>query len=216
MGYFPFFMDIGGKKGVIVGGGKVAAGKVGKLAAFGPHLTVIAPRIEACMRAQEKLFQEDVAATLLFCQREFTTEDLDGADFVIAATDDASLNGRVSACCMERHIPVNVVDDREKCSFFFPALVREGNLTVGVSTDGKSPLAAAWVKEEISRILPDKIGDIVNLMGQVRPYVKELKAEESVRKEILGKLFLYCLEKDGEVTIGELMDRFMETAEESI
>ena len=51
MGYFPFFMDIGGKKGVIVGGGKVAARKVEKLAAFGPGLTVGAPRIEACMGA---------------------------------------------------------------------------------------------------------------------------------------------------------------------
>lgn len=95
MGYFPFFMDIGGKKGVIVGGGKVAARKVEKLAAFGPCLTVVAPRIEACMRAQEKLFHHDAAASLCFCQREFKTEDLDGADFVIAATDDASINGRV-------------------------------------------------------------------------------------------------------------------------
>ena len=50
MGYFPFFTDISGKKGVIAGGGRVAARKVEKLAAFGPRLTVIAPRIEACMR----------------------------------------------------------------------------------------------------------------------------------------------------------------------
>lgn len=147
MGYFPFFMDIGGKKGVIVGGGKVAARKVEKLAAFGPCLTVVAPRIEACMRAQEKLFHHDAAASLCFCQREFKTEDLDGADFVIAATDDASINGRVSEYCMAEHIPVNVVDDRGKCSFFFPALVREGSLTVGISTDGKSPLAASFLRK---------------------------------------------------------------------
>ena len=195
MGYFPFFMDIGGKKGVIVGGGKVAARKVEKLAAFGPCLTVVAPRIEACMRAQEKLFRHDAAASLCFCQREFKTEDLDGADFVIAATDDASINGRVSEYCMAEHIPVNVVDDRGKCSFFFPALVREGSLTVGISTDGKSPLAASFLRKKISDNLPGGIGEIIDYMGQIRPYVMNLKVEESARKEILGKLFLQCLEK---------------------
>ncbi len=195
MGYFPFFMDIGGKKGVIVGGGKVAARKVEKLAAFGPCLTVVAPRIEACMRAQEKLFRHDAAASLCFCQREFKTEDLGGADFVIAATDDASINGRVSEYCMAEHIPVNVVDDRGKCSFFFPALVREGSLTVGISTDGKSPLAASFLRKKISDNLPGGIGEIIDYMGQIRPYVMNLKVEESARKEILGKLFLQCLEK---------------------
>lgn len=216
MGYFPFFMDIGGKTGVIVGGGRVAARKVEKLAAFGPHLTVIAPRIEECMRVQEERLQRGAAATLLFCEREFRTEDLDGADFVIAATDDASLNGRISEYCMARRIPVNVVDDREKCSFFFPALVREGNLTVGISTDGKSPLAASWVKKEISRNLPDGIGEIIDLMGQMRLQVMKGNVEEAARKEILGKMFSYCLEKGGKVTTGELMDRFMGTVEESI
>ena len=89
-------------------------------------------------------------------------------------------------------------------------------MTVGISTDGKSPIAASWVRKEISRILPDRIGNIIDLMGQIRPCVMKLDAEEAVRKEILGKLFSYCLETDGEVTIGELMDQFMETVEESI
>lgn len=216
MGYFPFFMEIGGKKGVIVGGGQVAARKLEKLAVFGPHLTVIAPNIEACVRVQEKLLQKGAASSVFFCERKFRTEDLDGADFVIAATDDESLNGRISEDCMARRIPVNVVDDREKCSFFFPALVREGSLTVGISTDGKSPLAAAWVRKEISRDLPDRIGEIVDLMGQLRPYVMKLNVEETVRKEIFGKLFLYCLEKDGKATMEELLDQLMRIAEESV
>lgn len=207
MGYFPFFMDIDGKRGVIVGGGRVAARKVEKLAAFGPRLTVIAPRIEECVRVQEKLLQKGAAAPLFFCERKFRVEDLDGADFVIAATDDEALNRYISERCMAERIPVNVVDDREKCSFFFPALVREGSLTVGISTDGKSPLTASRVKEEISRILPDGIGNIIDLMGQIRPYVMELQAEETVRKEILEKLFLYCSERDGKVTIAELLDQ---------
>lgn len=216
MGYFPFFVDIGAKNGVIVGGGRVAAGKVEKLAAFGPHLTVIAPCIEECMRKQEELLQNNETASLFFCERKFRTEDLDGADFVIAATDDALLNGRISEYCTERKIPVNVADDREKCSFLFPALVREKSLTIGISTEGKSPLTASRVKEEICRILPSGIGDIIDLMGQIRPHVMALKVEEPVRKKILENLFLYCSERAGNVTIEELLDQIRGYAEESI
>ena len=209
MGYFPFFMDITGKNGVIVGGGKVAARKVEKLLSFDPHLTVIAPEIEEWFRTQEKLLQKDGTASLVLAEREFEMADLTGADFVIAATDDEALNGRISAYCKAEQIPVNVVDDREKCSFFFPALVREGDLTIGISTDGKSPMTASWVRKEISRILPSGIGNVIDLMGQIRPRVMELDMEEEDRKILLEKMFLYCLEKDGEVTIEELADRFM-------
>ncbi len=209
MGYFPFYMDIAGKKGVIVGGGKVAARKVEKLLAFEPDLTVIAPRIEECMRMQEKQPGNDAAASLLFEEREFRIEDLDGADFVIAATDDEVLNGHISDYCKAEKIPVNVVDDREKCSFIFPALVKDGSLTIGISSDGKSPVAASWVKEEILQTLPTGLGDAIDLLGQMRPRVSELDVSESVRKDILQKMFLYCMEKNGNATLEELERLFL-------
>lgn len=209
MGYFPFFMDITGKNGVIVGGGKVAARKVEKLLSFGPHLTVIAPEIEEWFRTQEKLLQKDGTASLVLAEREFEMTDLTGADFVIAATDDELLNDSISAYCKLRQIPVNVVDDREKCSFFFPALVRKGDLTIGISTDGKSPMAASWVRKKISQILPSGIGNTIDLMGQIRPRVMGLNMAEADRKDLLEKMFLYCLEKEGEVTLAELTDRFI-------
>lgn len=207
MGYFPFFVDISGKNGVIIGGGKVAARKVEKLLLFGPNLTVIAPRIEACIRTQEKQPQKDAAASLRFIERECRMEDLDRADFVIAATDDEALNGRISDYCKAKQIPINVVDDREKCSFFFPALVKEGDLTIGISTDGRCPVAASWVRKEISSTLPTGLGNVVDLIGQIRPRVMELDVSESVRKDILERMFLYCMEKDGKVTLEELMNR---------
>ena len=95
MGYFPFFVELEGKRGVIVGGGTVAARKVEKLLAFGPKLTVIAPDIEACVRTQGELLQKDAAGALRFEERAFRMEDLDDADFVIAATDDTVLNGEI-------------------------------------------------------------------------------------------------------------------------
>ena len=209
MGYFPFFMDLEGKCGVIVGGGNVAARKVEKLLAFGPDLTVIAPDIEACVKTQGKLLQEGAAASLQFEERAFRLEDLDHTDFVIAATDDTVLNGEIADCCKARRIPVNVVDDREKCTFFFPALIKEGPLTIGISTDGKSPFAASWGRKELAGSLPEEIGSAIDLMGQIRPAVMEREEEESGRKELFGRLFSYCLdcmEKGKGVTLEELYD----------
>lgn len=207
MGYFPFFVELEGRHGVIVGGGKVAARKVEKLLMFDPDLTVIAPDIEACVRMQGEQLEKDGAASLHFEERDFLPGDLHGADFVVAATDDEALNGRIADICREKRIPVNVADDREKCTFYFPALVKDGPLTVGISTDGKSPLAASWVRREIAGMLPESIGNIIDLLGQIRPVVLEAEEEENGRKKLFEELFFYCMEcveKGRNVTAEEL------------
>ncbi len=204
MGYFPFFMEIEGKHGVVAGGGKVAARKVEKLLMFGPSLTVIAPMIEESMKGQEELLQKDAAASLQFRERTLQMEDLAGADFVIAATDDEALNGRIADYCRAERIPVNVVDDREKCTFFFPALVKEGPLTIGISTDGKSPAATSWVRREIAGKLPEGIGDVIDLLGQIRPAVMQMELEEEDRKKLFEKLLYHCLESENEVSQRDL------------
>ncbi len=209
-GYFPFFVDIAGKSGVIVGGGKVAARKLEKLLPFGPGLTVIAPHTEECVRAWEKSADKDRALSCRFVERELEPADLEGADFVIAATDDEAQNGRISDLCKERRILVNVVDDKEKCTFLFPALVREKDLTIGISTGGKSPAAASWIRKETKRALAPGIGDVIDLMGQIRPKVMELEASQKERKDILESLFLYCVEREGKVMLEELERRLYE------
>lgn len=199
MGKFPFFVELEGKRGVIVGGGRVAARKVEKLLEFGPGLTVIGPEIEESILSRE--------GQVAVRQRAFRMEDLEGADFVIAATDSREINRRVSAYCRERRIPVNTVDDRENCTFYFPALVKDGPLTVGISTDGRSPVAASWVREQVAGVLPQGLGDIIDLLGQVRPWVLESGGGEQRHREILERMFYCCLEKTragGQVTAEEL------------
>lgn len=207
MGHFPFFMELEGKRGVIVGGGTVAARKVEKLLPFGPELVVIAPDIAACVRTQGEQWKKGAAGSLRLEARVFRIGDLEGADFVIAATDDTALNGEIADYCKEKRIPVNVVDDREKCTFFFPALVKEGALTIGISTDGKSPLAASWVRREIAGMLPGSIGKTIDLLGQVRPAVMESLEAENDRKKLFERLFFHCMdcmERGDEVTVEEL------------
>ena len=93
MAYFPFFIDIENKKGLIVGGGRIAAHKAEKVKPFGVKITIIAPDI------MDKLKQDPA----FMCEeRPFVPEDIEGCAFVIAATDDRGLNHSISALCREK------------------------------------------------------------------------------------------------------------------
>ncbi len=199
MGYFPFFMEIEGKKGVIAGGGRIAARKVEKLLEFGPNLVVIAPDFEESL---ERLCEKQESVSLV--KRRITEEDLAEAAFVIAATDEEAVNGQISEYCRRHCIPVNVVDDREKCTFFFPALIKQGPLTVGISTDGRSPAGAAWVRRRLQQELPDGIGETIELLGQLREEVLLSCTDQRKRADMLEKLFTYSLRREGEVPLEEL------------
>lgn len=210
MGHFPFFMEIGGKKGVILGGGRVAARKVEKLLPFGPVLTCIAPAIEEEL---EQLSRSGEALTFIY--REACEEDLEGACFVIAATDKEEVNAWAAGWCRERHIPVNVVDDREKCSFFFPALIQEGPLTVGISTDGKSPAAASFVRKTMEQELPEGLGNTIEILGRLRERVLEFLPEQKRRAACLEALFVYCRKRDFKAEEPELETYLAELLEAS-
>lgn len=164
MGYFPFFMDIEGKSGLIVGGGEVARRKVRKLMPFQPRLTVVAPVI-----ARELL--ADKALTCV--QRAFREEDILGQMFVIAASDEADVNREVGRLCREKNIPVNVADEKEACSFLFPALVKEGRLTIGISTEGASPAMAGKIRSSVEASLPTGIGEELERLANLREQVKK-------------------------------------------
>ena len=181
MAYFPFFVDIEGQDCLIVGGGTVAYRKVQALKDYGPCIRVVAPEISEKIQSLA-----DGRLTLQF--REFREEDLDSADFVVAATEDSQLNRRISLLCREKKIPVNVVDVREECSFIFPALVRDGDITVGISTGGSSPTIAQYLKSGLRTIIPEGFGDLAVQLGGYREMVKEQVPELAVRTEIFREM----------------------------
>lgn len=201
MAYFPFYMDITGKKGVIAGGGRTALHKIGRLLPFSPQLIVIAPEILPEIRLMEQ--NEETAgsrgrlcAVTCLCRRIEET-DLQDAAFVIAATDDEDTNSRVSRLCREKGIPVNVVDDKEKCSFIFPALVKKGMLTIAVSTEGASPHAAALLRRKIEAGLPGQIEEILDFLADLRSRAKEQISDPGCRAEFLKEMAQLCLEQEG-------------------
>ena len=184
MGYFPFFIQLQDAPGLIVGGGTVALRKAEKLLPYGPSLTVVAPEIGPELAALPGLALE---------YRPFRPEDVEGMAFVIAAAGDRELNHRVARLCREKGVPVNVVDDREACSFLFPALVKRGELSVGISTGGSSPTAAIWLKEQIAALLPQGLEDILTWLEEQRPLLKARWPEERVRARGFSALFSACL-----------------------
>lgn len=166
MTYFPFYCDIEQKKWLLVGGGRVAAGKFSRLIAFTEKITVIAPDISSEIR-------ENAPSEVLFLERDFEEADLGRADIVVAATGDRQLNAWIASACRSRGIMVNAVDDPDNCDFIFPAIIKRGRLTVSVSTDGASPVYAAALKKEISDLVPEDIDLILEKMAALRKTVPE-------------------------------------------
>nr|WP_325212674.1 siroheme synthase CysG [uncultured Oscillibacter sp.] len=185
MAYFPFFMDLEGREGLVAGGGAVAVRKIRKLAPYGPRLTVAAPEI---------LPEIEALPGLTLVRRAFEPSMLEGKCFVIAATDSREVNREIADLCRERGILVNAVDDKEACAFLFPALVKRGDLTVGISTAGASPSAAVWVKEQVDGLLPENFGELLDYLGSLRPVVRERVPEER-RGAVFSRLFSECMEK---------------------
>ncbi|MCH5297462.1 MAG: bifunctional precorrin-2 dehydrogenase/sirohydrochlorin ferrochelatase [Ruminococcus sp.] len=185
MGYFPFYIDIENKKCVVVGGGTVALRKVEKLLPFKPQITVVAPEI--CNELS-------TMAEVEIVNREFRNADIDNAFMVISATDDNQLNANIFNLCKSKNIFINTVDDKEKCGFIFPALVKKDNVTIGISTSGKSPLYSRFLREKIENSIDNNSDKIIDVLSNYRLLIKtEIKSEEK-RKKAFEHILKICLE----------------------
>ncbi len=134
-GYFPLFVDLQGKKILIVGAGKIAVRRAAVLAEFGAQVTMVAPE-----RGSEKWPEDARPGLLIWKQHAFGTQDikdLEQSFFVITATDNPAVNDQVVQLCRERGIPVNHAGDQSKCDFQFPAIVRKDPVVIGVNAGGK-------------------------------------------------------------------------------
>lgn len=197
MPYFPFFIDISGKRCLIAGGGRIALHKIKKLLPFSPEIHVVSPEICGEISDIPGLHIEP---------RGFLPSDLDGAFFVIAATDRPEINSEISRLCRERNILCNAVDSPAECSFYFPALAQRGDVTVGVSTSGKSPLIAAEIRREAEKLLTPELVEICALMGEIRPAVRERFPLEKQRAEVMSAALKYCLSRGEAPDCTELLN----------
>lgn len=184
--FFPFFVDIKDKKVLIVGAGKVALRKIEKLLPFGPAITVVA----------KDFCNEIKAIKEINCiNKAFEEDDIKDAFFVIAATDDESLNTCIANICKEKNILINSVDDLKNCNFVFPALVKKDSLCIGITTGGKAPLISKYLRSFIENNLPDNIDNILNDMDKGRKEIFEKTENREERVKFLEKILKEKLEE---------------------
>jgi siroheme synthase-like protein len=179
--FYPLFMDLAGRECLVVGAGAVAARKARSLLECGAAVTVVGERPAAAFRTLER-------RGVRLVRRRFRAGDVSRQALVIAATDDRAVNAAVSAAARRRGIPVNAVDDPPNCTFIVPAVVRRGDLTVAVSTGGKSPAAARLVKERIAAMLGDEHAALVRLLGAHRERMKETVPSQARRAQAWNRM----------------------------
>lgn len=183
MSYFPFFMDVTGKQCLVVGGGEVALRKVEKLLLFDCKIKLCSKKF--C----EGFYREELKGRIELVYHQFMDADIEGCDFVIAATDNEYLNGHVYRLCSERKIPVNVVDDMSKCTFIFPSLVKGKNYTAAFTTDGKSPLCSAYMARRFKELDGERLDNIIEIMYNQRKNAKKYIYSGDIRAEFLKEVF---------------------------
>ena len=166
MDYLPIFVDLRDRLVVVVGGGVVAARKIEHLLKAHARVRVVAPELtpELCV------FRD--AGRLEYRPLLFSPVHLDGAQLVVAATDDDAVNEAVSQAARERGIWANVVDDAKRSAFIFPALVDRSPVIVAIGTEGSSPTLARRVRTQIAALLPERLGELAGFASRWRGAVK--------------------------------------------
>jgi siroheme synthase-like protein len=168
---YPVNLIVAGRTCVIVGGGTVATRKVEGLLAAGADVVVIAPKIDDRIRAQP----------VRLIERSYQRGDLAGAWLAIVAIDDPETNRVVRADADAGRVWINAADDPGACSFTLPAVLRQGPVMVAVSSGGRSPALAAWIRDELGNRLGPEIGVLAELLSEARD---ELRAAGRSTEEV--------------------------------
>lgn len=183
MSSYPVSLNIESRRCVVIGGGTIAERKVVVLLQAKADVLVVSPELTSKL-------QELAAGNLIeHIAANYESRYLDKAFLIIAATNNQTVNKEIFEEAQQRGILVNVVDDPVLCTFFAPAVVRRGDLTISISTAGKSPSLSRRIREELEDRYGPEYGEFVRLLGEIRCEVIEhhLNYTESARafREIL-------------------------------
>lgn len=190
MSYFPFMIELNNERCLIAGGGTVAYRKVCSMLEFGAVVTVVSP--EFC---PELLELAEHPARLTLIKRCVQPQDIDGAFVVIMATDDEKVNHDMAELCRQQRILVNVVDVKADCGFYFPAIIKDKEVVISVSTGGQSPVLAGTIKRNIESHLGRSYGDIAERMGELREQIKAQIDGEEERKKAFQQMVRSLLDE---------------------
>lgn len=205
--YYPVYIQLRDQPCVVIGGGKIAEGKVEGLLAVQAEVTVISPELTPHLRilADEK--------QITYIARAYQPGDLTGAFMVICATDQPEINHQVWQEATANRQLVNVVDDTPRCNFIAPSILRKGDLTIAISTSGKAPALAVRLKERLQRELGPEYARFLELAGELRDplarHVPDFEARKALWYELVDSEILDVLALGDETAAREIIARIV-------
>jgi precorrin-2 dehydrogenase/sirohydrochlorin ferrochelatase len=176
------FMKLAGKKCLVVGAGKVGEPKIGGLIDTGARIQVVATE------ASEQVHAWAHAGNLELERRPFVPTDLDGKFLAVVATASEKLNKLIYREAELRGVLCNVVDVPELCDFFYPAVVRRGDLQIAISTAGQSPSLAQKLRQQLERQFGPGYADWVAQLGETRRLILASELNKKCKSELLHSL----------------------------
>jgi precorrin-2 dehydrogenase / sirohydrochlorin ferrochelatase len=175
-GYYPMFVNLEGKRCLVVGGGEVATHKVQSLLESGAVVIVVSPLLT------EPLVDLVQRGIVQHMPRPFQADDVLDCTLVIGATDQPEVNATVCEAARRHGILVNIVDTPAACDFIAPAVVRRGPLQIAISTGGNSPTLAKRIREQIEACYGMEYADFLRALGAQREQVQRLITDPALRK----------------------------------
>lgn len=182
MNYYPIYLNVANRRCVVVGGGDVAERKVQRLLECGAHVVVIGRTLTPVL---ETMIQDGLIDRI---DGDYDEAHLHDAFVVIGATDREKVNARISEDARNKGVMVNIVDDPEKCDFILPSLFQRGDLTVAISTGGKSPALAKKMREELEGLYGPEYLVLLKLLGAIREKIKARGASPDDNKRLFEAL----------------------------
>jgi len=179
---FPMFLKLEGRRCLVVGAGKVGEPKIGGLLDTGAHVHVIA------LEASEAVHGWANAGRITLELRPYTAQDLDGTFLAVVATASRGLNASIYEEAQRRGVLCNVVDVPEHCDFYYPAVVRRGDLQIAVSTNGQSPSLAQKLRQQLEKQFGPGYAQWVAELGATRKLVLASDLDPERKSELLHSL----------------------------
>ena len=179
---FPMFLKLANRQCLVVGAGKVGEPKIGGLLDTGARIRVVA--LEASPTVREWAREGKIDLEL----RSFRPDDLDGTFVAVVATSSRALNERIYAEAQMRHVLCNVVDVPDLCDFFYPAVVRRGDLQIAVSTAGQSPSLAQKIRQQLEKQFSPGYSEWVAELGTTRKLILASDLDKQRKLDLLHSL----------------------------
>ena len=182
MRYYPIFLDLKNKKCVVIGGGSVAERKAVTLLSCDADVWVISPEVTS------KLIGLAKKKKLRYIKKRYEDKDIKDAFLVVAATNNREANKAVFAAANKYKCLLNIVDKPDDSNFIVPSLISRGDLTIAVSTGGKSPAFAKRIRKELEQKYGKEYSAFLKAMGKVRERLLKNVSSEKARRQVFNKL----------------------------